>query len=128
VSEDSTAGFERELTDLADAWAAAIVANDADRIAEYVADDWVMVSQTGISAGTDFLTMVRSGALTHSMMRRIGPARVRRCGDTAVFTARVVNTAHHQGRQFDADEWTTDVFVKGGDGWRCILSQITAAG
>ncbi|MFJ9637699.1 hypothetical protein [Streptomyces sp. NPDC101178] len=28
---------------------------------------------------------------------------------------------------FMADEWTTDVFVRGGGHWRCVLSHITPA-
>jgi hypothetical protein len=47
--------------------------------------------------------------------------------DTAVLTARVTNTAHHAGQRYDADEWTTDVFVRREGRWRCVLSQITAA-
>ncbi|GAA3469249.1 hypothetical protein [Nonomuraea roseola] len=48
-------------------------------------------------------------------------------GDTALFTGRVTNTAHHLGRRFDADEWTTDVFVRRQGRWLCVLSHITAA-
>jgi ketosteroid isomerase-like protein len=59
-------------------------------------------------------------------MDRIGDARVRVYGDTAVLTARVTNTAHYEGRQFDADEWVTDVFLRRDSRWLCVLSQITA--
>ena len=68
-----------------------------------------------------------SGELTHSAMDRAGEARVRVYGDTAVFTARVTNTTHYAGRQFDADKWTTDVFVKRDGRWVCVLSHITPA-
>jgi ketosteroid isomerase-like protein len=118
---------EAELVSVGDAWAAAIVANDAGRIAGFMADDWVIVSDTGISAREDFLAVVRSGDLTHSAMDRAGDARIRVYGDTAVLTARVTNTAHHLGRRFDADEWTTDVFVRREGRWLCVLSHITPA-
>ncbi|MFC4494846.1 nuclear transport factor 2 family protein [Streptomyces ovatisporus] len=108
-------------------WAAAIVSDDAARIAEFMADEWVMVSETGVSSKTEFLSYVESGELTHSAMELTGRARIRVYGDTAVFTGRVTNTAHHQGRRFDADEWTTDVFVRRDGRWLCVLSQITAA-
>jgi ketosteroid isomerase-like protein len=84
----------RELTRFADDWAAAIVANDADAIGAYMAEDWVMVSETGISTRDDFLAAVRSGTLTHSAMDRVSPLQIRRIGDVAVLTARVTNTAH----------------------------------
>jgi hypothetical protein len=39
----------------------------------------------------------------------------------------VTNTAHHLGRRFEADEWTTDVFVRRDGRWVCVLSHITPA-
>jgi ketosteroid isomerase-like protein len=121
------AGVEAELVAVADAWAAAIVANDADAIAGFMADDWVIVSASGISPAAEFLAVVRSGELTHSAMTRVSEPRIRVHGDTAVLTARVTNTAHHAGNRYDADEWTTDVFVRREGRWRCVLSHITAA-
>lgn len=46
-------------------------------------------------------------------------------GDTALVTGRVTNTAHFRGERYDADEWTTDVFVKRDGRWLCVLSHIT---
>ena len=118
---------EQELLALGEDWAAAMVANDADRIGSYMVDDWVIVSERGISTKEDFLAFVRSGQLTHSMFEMVGDARIREYGDTAVLSARVVNTAHFGGQQFDADEWTTDVFVRRNGKWLCALSHITSA-
>lgn len=115
-----------ELVAVAKDWAAAIVSNDAQRIAAFMADEWVIVSESGVSPRGRFLSLVASGELTHSAMELIGDARVRVYGDTAVFTGRVTNTAHHQGARFDADEWTTDVFVRRDGRWLCVLSHITA--
>lgn len=95
-----------------EAWAAAIVSNDAARIASFMAQEWVIVSESGITDRADFLAYVESGELTHSAMDVTGPPRIRVHGDTAVVTARITNTAHYGGRRFDADEWTTDVFVR----------------
>ncbi|MFJ1593535.1 nuclear transport factor 2 family protein [Kitasatospora albolonga] len=110
-----------------DAWAAAIVANDAERIAAFMADEWVIVSESGITDRDTFLAFVTSGELTHSAMRAVIPPRIRVHRDTAVVTARITNTAHYGGRRFDADEWTTDVFVRRDGHWRCVLSHITPA-
>jgi len=109
------------------AWAAAIVSNDSERIGSFMADDWVIVSESGVSPKVQFLSLVRSGELTHSAMSRVSEPRTRVYGDTAVFTARVTNTAHFGGRRFDADEWTTDVFVLRDGRWLCVLTHITAA-
>jgi uncharacterized protein (TIGR02246 family) len=114
-----------ELVALADAWSEAIVSDDADRIAEYMADDWVIVSWSGVTTREDFLSYVRSGVLGHSRMEGVGERRVRVYGDTAVLTVRVVSTAQYGGEDINADEWTTDVFVRRDGAWRCALTHIT---
>lgn len=115
-----------ELIGLASEWAEAMVSNDAGRIGSFMADEWVIVSDRGISGKEHFLEFVRSGALTHSSFEMIGDARIKIYGDTAVFTARVINTASFGGQHFDADEWSTDVFVKRDGKWLCVLSHITS--
>ncbi len=117
--------IKEELLRVGSDWAEAMVANDADRIGSYMDDDWVIVSERGISTKEHFLGFVRSGELTHSMFRNVGDARVRVYGETAVLIVRVVNTAHFGGQIFEADEWTSDVFVKRDGKWLCVLSHIT---
>ena len=103
-----------------------MVSNDAARIGSFMADDWVIVSERGIATKKHFLSFVESGALTHSTFNSVGEPRVKIYGDTAVVTVRVTNTASFGGQQFDADEWTSDVFVKREGRWLCVLSHITA--
>lgn len=120
-------GAHAELVAIADEWARAIVSNDAARIASFTTDDWVIVSDSGVTSREKFMSFVSSGELTHSAMDRVGDARTRTYGDLAILTARVTNTAHYNGHRFDADEWTTDVFVRRNGRWLCVLSQVTAA-
>ncbi|WP_030616265.1 nuclear transport factor 2 family protein [Streptomyces sclerotialus] len=108
-------------------WAAALVAGDAARIAGFMAEEWVSVSSSGIAPREQFLSLVESGELTHSAMRYLGPPRVRVHGDTALVTGRITNTAHYRGERLDADEWTTDVFVRRDGRWQCVLTHLTAA-
>jgi ketosteroid isomerase-like protein len=121
--EDTT----QALIDAAREWAEAMAANDANRIASFVGDEWVIVSERGVSPKEDLLGFIRSGALTHSRFEMTSEPRVQVYGETAVLTCRAVNTAHFGGETFEADEWTTDVFVKRGGRWLCVLSHITAA-
>jgi ketosteroid isomerase-like protein len=116
----------QELIEFGSRWAEAMVANDASRIGRFMADDWVIVSERGISTKDQFLSFVESGALTHSAFEMASDARVRQYGDTAVMTIRVTNTAHFGGQQFDADEWTADVLVKRAGEWLCVLGHRTA--
>lgn len=118
---------EHELRKLGGDWAAAMVTNDADLIGSFMADEWVMVSERGISTKEHFLEFVRSGQLTHSKFEMLGDPRIKIYGDTAVLSARIVNTAHFGGQQFDADEWTSDVFLKRDGRWLCVHSHITPA-
>ncbi|WP_017624592.1 nuclear transport factor 2 family protein [Nocardiopsis chromatogenes] len=111
----------------AEAWAEAIVSNDAERIAVYMADEWTIVSGTGVTAKDDFLAHVASGDLTHSAMAPVGEPRILLAGGTAVSTARVVNTAYYRGTRHDADEWTTDIFVRRRGRWVCVHTHITPA-
>jgi ketosteroid isomerase-like protein len=126
MSGETGGRLAAEVEAIEDEWARAIVSNDAARIAGFMDDDWVMVSDSGVTTKEQFVSVVGSGALTHSAMDRVGDARVRAYGDTVLLTARMTNTAHYEGRRFDADEWVTDVFVHCGDRWLCVLSQITA--
>jgi len=116
-----------ELIRLGAEWAEAIVSNDAVRIGSFMDDEWVIVSERGISTKQQFLSFVESGALTHSAFEMAREARVRRYGDTAVMSIRVTNTAHFGGQTFEADEWTSDVFVNRDGKWLCVLSHITPA-
>jgi ketosteroid isomerase-like protein len=117
---------KQELLKFAEGWSTAIAANDADGIGSFMGDDWVIVSDRGISDKERFLGFVRSGALRHSAFEMLADgARIRVYGDSAVMTCRVVNTAHFGGQQFEADEWTSDVFIRQNGKWICVLSQIT---
>jgi ketosteroid isomerase-like protein len=118
---------EHELLSVASEWAEAMISNDADRIGSFMADDWVIVSERGVSTKEHFLSFVESGALTHTSFEMVGEPRIKVYSDTAVLTARVTNTAYFGDRRFNADEFTTDVMVKRGGRWLCVLSHITSA-
>jgi uncharacterized protein (TIGR02246 family) len=117
---------QEEIVVIADDWAKAIVSNDPERIAGFMAEDWVIVSESGVTTRAQFMSLVESGELTHSAMDLVGEARIRVYGETAIFTARQTNTAHYAGNRFDADEWVTDVFVRRDGRWLCVHSHITA--
>lgn len=51
---------EDELLKTGADWAEAMIANDADRIGSFMADEWVMVSERGISSKEHFLSFVHS--------------------------------------------------------------------
>ncbi|MGQ0540450.1 MAG: nuclear transport factor 2 family protein [Blastocatellia bacterium] len=125
MQEIDNQAIKQELLKFGSDWAEAMVANDAERIGSFMADEWVIVSERGISTEQQFMSFVESGTLSHSAFEMASDARVKVYGDTAVMSIRVTNTAHFGGQQFDADEWTSDVFVKRDGKWLCVLSHIT---
>ena len=115
-----------ELEAVEAAWGRAIVDNDADAIGRFTTDDWQIVGEDGITSRETFLALVRSGDLTHETMSKI-TGSVRDLGDVAVLTGRGANTGHFRGQAFASDEWITDVFVRGADGWRWVGTHRTTA-
>src|SRR5215207_3947437 len=85
---------EKELIAVVDDWAKAMVANDPAGIAKPMADEWIIVSDRGVSTKERFMSFVDSGALTHSAFDTASEPRIRIYGDAAVLTVRVTNTAH----------------------------------
>ena len=117
--------IRKEIEKVSAEWEAAMIANDAEAIASYMADEWVIVGDTGVSTKADYLAVVASGDLTHETFEG-EILSVRQYGDTAVVTGRMRNNGDWRGHAFSADEWTTDVFVKQDGRWLCVHSQITA--
>jgi ketosteroid isomerase-like protein len=116
---------KQEILAISESWAQAIVANDAEMIGSFMADDWIMVSNLGVSTKEHFLGFVSSGQLTHDSMELAELSTIKIYGDTAIFAARVTNTAHFGGETFEANEWTSDVFVKIDGEWKCVMTHIT---
>ena len=115
-----------EFAQLLDDWNAALIANDAERIAEFATAEWTFVSQDGITPGRQFLEAVANGTVSHDTMSSV-LISVRVYGDVAVVVARVVNSGYFQGTRFENDEWTSDVFIRQDGRWRCVLTHLTPA-
>jgi ketosteroid isomerase-like protein len=120
VDADQVAEFQR----LMDAWSRAIVADDPEAIGRFAEPDWMLVGANGPFPRGRFLAAVRDGRITHHTMSH-EIHRVRLYGDVAVLLTRGRNTGAFDGEEFELDEWTTDVFVRRDDGWRCIVTHLT---
>ena len=105
-------------------WNQAVVANDPDAIAAFAEPDWVFVGENGIFPGEQFLEAVATGQVSHDFMTsEVHDVRV--YGDVAIVIARVRNRGEFEGNPFTLDEWSTDVFVRRGDRWRCSVTHLT---
>lgn len=106
-------------------WAHEFLQNDAAGIERYMSDDWVLIGPDGALTGKEsFLATIRSGALTHDVMILEEP-RVRIYGDTAVVTGRARSSGKFGGAPFSSLERSTDVFVRHGTRWLCVLTHLT---
>jgi ketosteroid isomerase-like protein len=76
-------------------------------------------------ARSTFLDAIAAGTLVHDEMITVGEPRVRVDGDCAVLVAHVQNRGSFQGDPFSFDEWSTDTYLKTGDGWRCVVTALT---
>jgi ketosteroid isomerase-like protein len=103
----------------------AVIKNDADAVARFLHDDWIIIDPDGgIVDKERFLAVIRSGALTHEVMKS-EDVKVRIYGDTAVVTALTATTGAYNGQSFTTRERATDVLVKTAGQWQTVSSQLT---
>ncbi len=114
-----------ELITLAREWDQAMIANDADAIGRYMADDWTIVGSDGrVGDKATFLALVRSAALSHDVMET-HDLTVRVYGDTAVTLARGISGGKYQEQPFREVERVSCVFVRRDGRWRCVLTHLS---
>jgi len=119
---------QNELIQVANEWDQAMVQNDADAIGRYMADDWIIVGADGsMSDKATFLGLVKSGALSHDVMRSENFS-VRVYGSTAVLLARGVSGGTYHGQAFRETEQSSNVFVKQHGQWKCVLTHLSRLG
>ena len=117
------------MTDEADvlaasaAWDAALIANDATGFAEFVTADWVYVGPSGATSGAEIIGAIATGRLVRHTVTVNGAPRVAVHADTAIVTARKASSGAWDGVAYTAHEWISEVFVRQGGRWRCVLSQ-----
>src|SRR5687768_17408077 len=105
---------EAELAGVVREWDLAMVANDADAIGRYMAEDWIIIGADGTESDkATFLALVKSGVLTHDVMES-EDLRIRIYGDTAVLSARGVSRAPTWTR--DSGRWSGRPACSSGNG------------
>ena len=118
---------ENELLHFALDWDKAIVRNDVKAISQYISDDWVIVgTEGGITTRESFLGVILNGDLTHLTMHT-DEARVKIYGDTGIITARGTSAGRFRGKDFEYYEWSTSVFIRQQDQWKCVHTMLTPA-
>lgn len=114
--------IESEVLAVSAAWDVALVRNDAEAVAAFMAEEWVYVGPSGATPKADIIGWIASGQLAHFTMEMVGDARVAVHGDSVVVTARKRSTGAWEGVAYTADEWISEVFVRNGGRWVGVLS------
>lgn len=119
---------EAELAGVVREWDLAMVANDAEAIGRYMAEDWIIIGADGTESDkATFLALVKSGVLTHDVMESEN-LRIRIYGDTAVLSARGVSAGTYLEQRFREVERASCVFVRQRGEWRCVLTHLSRLG
>lgn len=116
---------EDELLATVRAWDEAMIRNDADAIGAFMADEWTIVGPDGrVGAREPFLALVRSGDLTHDEMTS-EEMSCRLYDDVAVIISTGISAGHWKGQRFREQERGSNVFVRRGGRWQCVLTHLS---
>ena len=114
-----------EIIALEEGLAEAFLANDAERIGDYLTDDWAIVSGDGKLLDREvFLGAVASGALRHDLMES-ADWRIRIYDGCAVATSEAWSGGAYQGSPFATHERSTSFYVLQEGEWRCAFTHLS---
>lgn len=105
---------------------AVLITNDADAIAEGLADEWVYLDGSGYTTKADLIDWIRSGRLAHHAMAVTGDLRVQRVGDVVILSARKASRGAWEGQEYEVEAHITDVMAQRDGEWVCVFTQKTA--
>ena len=117
---------KQELLEFSKQWDEAMIGNDADEIAKFISDDWVIVASDGITSRSSFLELISSGILSHNRMDS-DECTISIYGNTGVLVSRGTSAGTYNNEKFSLYEWSTNVFIKAEGKWRCVLTMLTPA-
>lgn len=125
VGIDGDSQDAKQIESLMRRWDAALVQRDIKYIDSILADDFTFISASGAMKNKAQHTADLKSAdlvIEHSESSDIA---VRIYGKTAVATARGVSRGRYKGNVFESSSRYTDVWIKQGDQWRVVSTQIT---
>jgi ketosteroid isomerase-like protein len=115
---------ESELLKTEAEWSRAMAGNDAQAIAGFSEDSWVIVGADGTTARAAFLGAIASHDLVHDHMELV-PDVARVYGDIAIVSGIATSSGTWKGTRFATRERSTDIFHKQDGRWRCVFTQLT---
>jgi ketosteroid isomerase-like protein len=106
-------------------WMESYVKRDTDFLERYLSDDYSSIHPHGtVLDKKGEIESVKSGDVAITEMKP-NEMKVRTYGDTAVITGRSTIKAKVNGQDASGEYRFTDVWVKRGDRWQAVASQVT---
>jgi ketosteroid isomerase-like protein len=116
---------EREVRELEDQIAVAVVARDAAFVERVWADEFVYTGVRGeVKSKADILSELKAGDLQFSLMK-FDDVRVQVYGDAAVATGRATTKGRSKQGEISGEFRYTRVYVKRHDAWQLVAFQGT---
>jgi ketosteroid isomerase-like protein len=115
-----TSSTESDVEQAATAWMAAAFRRDLDACARILADDFTMVTDRG--------SHIDKTQWLHNVQHRMGgdvppeflDPRIRVLGDTALMTSRNILRASFDGKDWSAEPYLTDVWIRQDGRWQIL--------
>jgi ketosteroid isomerase-like protein len=114
--------IEDEIRATGEAFDRALLANDAEAVGRFMADDWVYVGPDGITPKADIIGAIASGRLRHTVFETIGADRIVIRGTIVILTTRRRTAGTWDGVAYTTNEWLSEVYEKVDGRWVCVLS------
>lgn len=106
-------------------WTDAMKAGDADKVGEIVGDDWVGLQPDGTKeTKTEMLAEIKTGQVKIASAEN-GPMEVKVLGNVAVVQGSDTEKSMYKGKDTSGKYVWMDVFVKRGDKWVAVRSQLS---
>jgi len=115
-----------ELLGLLSARSAALVEGDVKLFERILADDFTYTNAGGkVFDKATYLELFIESKQMSWQSQELDDIDMRRHGDVVVMTCRIHDRASYRGEAFDGHFRSTQVFVKGPDGWQYVAGQTT---
>ncbi len=106
---------------------AAVKKNDAVTMERLLADDFILVTGSGKTyTKADLVKEARDGTTIYEHQEDTEQT-VRVWGDTAVITAKLLESGTANGKPFDKTVWFSDVYLRRKPGWIYVFAQSSLA-
>ena len=103
---------EEELFQFGLAWDGAMMRNNAGEIGKFMSDEWIILgTEGGITLKSDFLSLIRSGDLSHNRMDA-DETHIKIYENTGIVTSRGTSAGYFKGQAFELYEWSTSIFIR----------------